>query len=91
MPEPLPGTVTPEVIASGTGALGIAAVWDAPPGAIRGVSGVPVPARGSIAYEHAVSFGFLVGGGGWFDFQTRGGSLRGQLSGLEDGKRGSSR
>jgi hypothetical protein len=82
MPEPLPAEFMTPRAATGTGVLTVSATWDVPNGAIRGVSGVPVPARGSIAYGHAVSFGFLLP----FGWDARGRKARASpaVRGVED-------
>jgi hypothetical protein len=82
MPNPLPATPKTAQQAIGVLPLAVAAVWDVVPGNLRGVTGVPVPIRGSILYQHAVSFGYIVKKG----WDTRGRIIRGTMSGREDTK-----
>lgn len=82
MPEPLAATSKPAQQAFGVLPLAVPAVWDIVPGNLRGVVGVPVPVRGSILYQNAVSFGFIVKQG----WDTRGRIVRGTMSGREDTK-----
>ena len=82
MPDPLPATSKTAQQAIGVLPLVVPAVWDVVPGNLRGVTGVPVPVRGSILYQNAVSFGFIVKQG----WDTRGRITRGQMSGMEDTK-----
>lgn len=85
MADPLPGRTDSPQTATGTGPLAVAAVWDVPAGAVRGMVGVPVPARGSVIHSFAVSFGYLLTSG-WFSFGHPAGNPDRQIRGTEDSK-----
>lgn len=63
MPAVLPVSPQTPPMADQLMPLAIAAVWQPDnEGAIKGITGVPVPARGSIVYSYVYSFAYLLSG-----------------------------
>jgi hypothetical protein len=82
MPSPKPGSRVAARVATAVRPLGVRAVFDIAPGAIRGIVGVPSAAKGSIIYPSVTSFGALYRRG----WDTRGKRARASqnMGGIED-------